>query len=751
MKRTARTGVAILVAVGQFACSDDEVTIVRTEPPVAVTATATSDLPPHTPTPIEAATASPQPTATPAVTVSPIPTTPPATNTPGQPTVPATVLPTASPTAQAAASPTGTAVGTVTATATVPPTATATPDGTGPGPIVSHLGLSAADDLPISSVGTDAAGRPIYERLLGAGMNLIIEARPGSDGRPPGIQAYSETGLPDLQILISQPLGDGSEEVCDVNPEGPNGGVPAVDPPVFSLDPRTVDAINDLGCRVNDGTGLPQGRGAPGEACTRFESGAFGFVNSSSTVQYCLPIAQAWAFPVGDTIVTARVRSVTGSLGAPRQIVVRVTRDPVPTPIPVPPIVTHLGLVAADDRVVAATGVDDEGRDVFRRIIGSGFSLVIEAAPGPGGRPVGINAFTDGVTPPDLQILVSRDLGDGNPAVCDVDVENSVFGGVPGIPSLQFSDDAAVIDAINDLGCRVNDGTGAPVGRPDAFPCTRDAFGNFSFVNPLSTIQFCLPIARAWRFPDGETLVSARVRGIDGGLSAVSEIAVRVEPSPRDECEPGGPGERPFTVDLAASMLLVAGVEGNAGVAWVASESEFCAGPGTQGVFPLRLLRDFSLGAELPGGEVLCARLRATGSSGVLDCAGALAHDVRMFAENASGTVGLQTGLGEPAGAGSASITLPASFRVLPAGSSSDECFGAVMEPGDQIAITTARAEAEVLDPDEGGTLAVSAVGVPFDCAQWTAGGGPGTFVAPLATTSSSATGESASVLILPD
>ena len=584
---------------------------------------------PYTPTPPVApsVTESPEPTATSFAedTATQTPTTP----VTGTPTTPATGVPTATPNTPATGTPT-----------MVP---TGTPAGTATGPIITYLGISTADDRPIESVLVDSAGRPIFSRVLGAGLNLIVEARPGTDGRPVGVVAFSDDGLPDLQIIVSRPLGDGSPEVCDVAIEGPNGGVPAVVPPVFSDDPRTVDAINDLGCRVNDGTGLPRARGFS-DACTRFPSGQFSFVNPATQAQFCLPIAHAWAFPMGDTIVTARVRSTFGTLGPPRQIVVRITRETSATPVP--PVITHLGLAAADDRILGPSHVDDDGRNVYPRVIGHGFSLVIEAAPGPGGRPVGNAAFIDGFELPDLQLLVSRDLGDGDPAVCDVDVENSIFGGIPGIDPPVFRNESGVIDAINDLGCRVNDGTGAPLGRPNSFPCTRDAFGNFTFINPASAVQFCLPIARAWKFHEGDTIVAARVRSLDGGLSPVSEIVVQLEPEVVDECESGGPGERLFTVDLAASMLLAAGFEGNVGTDWVASQAELCAGPGVDGVFPLRLMRDFTVGSQVPGGNIVCARLRAAGSNGVLDCAGALAHDLLMVADNAADEVDLQTGLG---------------------------------------------------------------------------------------------------------
>jgi hypothetical protein len=56
------------------------------------------------------------------------------------------------------------------------------------------------------------------------------------------------------------------------------------------------------------------------------ENFGYAFVEPTSTVQYCLPIARAWSFAAGDTVVAARVRDVDGRLGPAREIVVRVGR-----------------------------------------------------------------------------------------------------------------------------------------------------------------------------------------------------------------------------------------------------------------------------------------------------------------------------------------------------------------------------------------------------------------------------------------
>jgi len=186
------------------------------------------------------------------------------------------------------------------------------------GPEVTHFGLATADDRPLSPDAVDAQGRPVFQRPFGQGMTLIIEARAGLSGKRPGGTTYSESGeLPDLQVLVSRALGDGNPAVCEHN--GHSGGIPAVPALDFADDPATVAAINDLGCRAFGGIGVPS-------PYTRAPSGLFAFVNPASTVQFAIPIAKAWAFPVGDTVVATRVRDIAGNLGAAREIVVRVSQ-----------------------------------------------------------------------------------------------------------------------------------------------------------------------------------------------------------------------------------------------------------------------------------------------------------------------------------------------------------------------------------------------------------------------------------------
>ncbi len=126
--------------------------------------------------------------------------------------------------------------------------------------------------------------------------------------------------LPDLQIVTSRALGNGSTDVCDIGPLPlPLGGVPAVDPPSFGGSQFASNAINDLSCRFG-------ARGSSGEACTRNEFQEDSFVKPTTTLQFCTEIGVGMeiAFPPGDTRLTVRVRDVIGQPGLPASMIVRV-------------------------------------------------------------------------------------------------------------------------------------------------------------------------------------------------------------------------------------------------------------------------------------------------------------------------------------------------------------------------------------------------------------------------------------------
>jgi hypothetical protein len=201
------------------------------------------------------------------------------------------------------------------ATPTVTPTATWT---VAPGPRITYFGVTSADDSPQDPLNTE--GIPIYQRLVGSGFKLVVEANAQA---APGSETYIPGGTPDLQVQATRDLGNGSAAVCDVVPPD-LGGVPGIDPPQLENPDGIADALNDLGCRFLDGVGNPTGRSC-GEACVRFDDGEYHCMREETAVQFCAQISAPIEFPAGDTLVTARVRSPSGQLGPAEQLIIRVT------------------------------------------------------------------------------------------------------------------------------------------------------------------------------------------------------------------------------------------------------------------------------------------------------------------------------------------------------------------------------------------------------------------------------------------
>lgn len=228
--------------------------------------------------------------------------------------------------------PTRTGTSTRTATITMTPSITRTPTQTGtptatprPGADVTFVGLARPDDTLLAPIGATNQGWPIYERPLGYLFTVVVEAKPGPSRLPVGLNAFRYDPLdpsvrPDLEIIVSRPLGDGSPAVCD-NMLPMLGGVPAASS--FNLTQPISDAINDFACRFVNGAGTPGGRAA-GSQCTLFADGEFHFADSRSTAQFCAGIAAPFGFTLGDTVVTVRVQDASGIPGPPASFVVRV-------------------------------------------------------------------------------------------------------------------------------------------------------------------------------------------------------------------------------------------------------------------------------------------------------------------------------------------------------------------------------------------------------------------------------------------
>ena len=245
--------------------------------------------------------------------------------------------------------------------------------------------------------------------------------------------------------------------------------------------------------------------------------------------------------PAGEakTYESTPVPTVPPSTPAPAATPVPIPTRPIGTDIkatkdrPIGPAVTFLGAARADGTTVEPVRVD-KGIPVYRSAVGSGFMLVVEVKPGLGGREPGRSVFThDPNNPkirPDLEIQTTRDIGDGSRAVCDK--RRPTIGGVPGINPPNFAETQTVSDALNDLSCRFETFIESQMS------CTMDRNGDYSFVKPDTTLQFCMIVARAWGFPVGRTLVSARVRDTDGNPGPVKQVWIE---NPGPDAKPAVP------------------------------------------------------------------------------------------------------------------------------------------------------------------------------------------------------------------
>src|SRR5262249_32077316 len=127
-------------------------------------------------------------------------------------------------------------------------------------------------------------------------------------------------------------------------------------------------------------------------------------------------------------------------------------------------------------------------------------------------------------------IEVSQPLGNGSAAVCDD--TGTTAGGVPATDPASFELTQANINAVNDLACRFVDGTGLHQGidRSDEACVVHLPSEESGFADPTRTIEFCALVSRVLHFPDGPTVVTARLRDRGGNVGPAAQIVIRIEP-----------------------------------------------------------------------------------------------------------------------------------------------------------------------------------------------------------------------------
>jgi len=202
------------------------------------------------------------------------------------------------------------------------------------------------------------------------------------------------------------------------------------------------------------------------------------------------------------------------------------------------PVVTFFGAARADGNTVEPTSVSKDGVATYTSSVGSGFMIVVEAKPGESGAEVARRVFDyvpdDPKEQPDLQIESNRDLGNGSKTVCDRQRPN--VGGMPGISPVNFSQTQHVSDALNDFACRFETFI------ESESSCTMTKNGDFSYVSKDSGVQFCMMVARAYQFPVGETVVTVRLRDVDGNFGPTKQMRIlHPADAKKDAAKPAAP------------------------------------------------------------------------------------------------------------------------------------------------------------------------------------------------------------------
>lgn len=151
------------------------------------------------------------------------------------------------------------------------------------------------------------------------------------------------------------------------------------------------------------------------------------------------------------------------------------------------------------------------------------FLFVIEGARGTSNRDPGENLLTVGSERPDVQVLVDRYIGDGSALICDSGPSPIPFGGVPGIDPPLFGPGADVTAALQDMACRFS------IQKTSADACTRDRFGQFSFLGTATRKQFCFAVPVTAAFQDDDTVIAVQLVDTVGNVGPKREIVLRVK------------------------------------------------------------------------------------------------------------------------------------------------------------------------------------------------------------------------------
>lgn len=211
---------------------------------------------------------------------------------------------------------------------------------------------------------------------------------------------------------------------------------------------------------------------------------------------------------------------------------------------------TYLGVMSRVDGCLCCNGscpngtptpvFDDQHRQVFQLNTGQGL-IVVEGG-------VGLGQVTPGTSlqsgppdnRPDLQIETTQAMGNGSAAVCDTGPTSTGGGGVFPILVPDFTlesnpqpNPGTITGALADFACRFEY-------HPAGALCT--SFGDLAtqrYLGSGSILQFCDAISANAAFLPGESIVTVRLRDINGSTGPTAQIVVRVTtPTPTATAAP---------------------------------------------------------------------------------------------------------------------------------------------------------------------------------------------------------------------
>jgi hypothetical protein len=316
--------------------------------------------------------------------------------------------------------------------------------------------------------------------------------------------------------------------------------------------PRTATASSTASATITR-TATRTTTGGPGTP-TRTPSGPTATASRTATRTPSIATATATRTPTGPTPTRTRTgvtptRTRTGTATSTRPTSTRtrtatrtvthgvtptVTRTRTVSPTPtrtieaIGPEITFLGLTRADDFLIDPSGMQGD-IPIYEPTFGFNFSIIVEAKPGASHVRVGTSSYDEFGGAPDLQVQVTRPIGDASPAVCDD--TPPILGGVPAINPPNLSNDSNIFDRLNDLGCRFVDGSGQKIGRScgEATSCVLGTDGQHICVADDTTVQYCGFMGTILTFPDGDTTVTVRVRDLQGNLGPPKQLIIRVQ------------------------------------------------------------------------------------------------------------------------------------------------------------------------------------------------------------------------------